>query len=642
MGAAMIGATDVFVSYKAEDRARLRPLIAALEAEGFTVWWDTHIGGGSHWREDIQEHLDAAKCVIVVWTRRSVGAEGDFVRDEASRARKRGAYLPVRLDPVEPPLGFGEVQAISLRGWKGDRGDPRFLTIAEAVRRRIAGEDIAHVDLGNHGPAVSRRTLVAGSAVAATAVLATGGWFLLKSTPANAKRIAVLPFDNLSSDPSQAYFAEGIAEELRSALTRIGLQVIGRASSEAVKDLDTKVAAQKLDVANILTGSVRRSPQLVRISAQLVGGKDGVELWEQSYDRTPADEIKIQTDIATNVAQALSIALGQAGKAALTLGGTSDSAAQDLYLRAAALYSNDTSEQAVREGLKLLDAATARDPDYANAFQMKANFLEFIATSYSENADEMTRGKDAAEAAARRAIAIAPKLGSAYAELAGIEEDRFNFEKAQRFIRQAMALSPGDAKVISKSMYIRWYVCGEPDKALALADRLAELNPLAPTSYSVRSTILIELRRYAEAIDAARKSLQLAPSREWPHQLIANALILMNRLNDARAQLKFIPEDDLYRLASEGIIAARAGDMGALERTVAQIRKGSGDAAMFQYAQIYAQARQLDRAFDALEKGLAVKDPGVTGVRTDPFLDPIRRDTRYPALVRKVNFPVCT
>ena len=117
----MIGATDVFVSYKAEDRARLRPLIAALEGEGFTVWWDTHIGGGAHWREDIQQHLDAAKCVIVVWSKRSIGPAGDFVRDEASRARKRGASLPVILDAVEPPLGFGEVQAISLKGWRGGR-----------------------------------------------------------------------------------------------------------------------------------------------------------------------------------------------------------------------------------------------------------------------------------------------------------------------------------------------------------------------------------------------------------------------------------------------------------------------------------------------------------------------------------------
>lgn len=296
----------------------------------------------------------------------------------------------------------------------------------------------------------------------------------------------------------------------------------------------------------------------------------------------------------------------------------------------------------MREGVQLLDDAIGRDPNYANAFRMKASFLEYLATSYSENAYEMARGKDAAEAAARKAIAIAPRLGSAYAELAGIEQDRFNFERAQQFMRKAMALAPGDPKVISTSMYIRWYVCGEPDKALSLADRLAELNPLTPTSYSVRSAILIDLRRYAEAIQAARKSLELAPSREWPHQLIANALILMNRPKEARAELKSVPADDLYRLASEGIIAARAGDTSAVERIVSQIHKGSGDAAMFQYAQVYAQARQLDRVFEALDKGLAVKDPGVTGVRTDPFLDPIRHDPRYPALVKKVNFPACT
>lgn len=637
----MIGATDIFVSYKAEDRARLLPLIAALEAEGFTVWWDTHIGGGAYWREDIEEHLDAAKCVIVAWSKRSVGAEGDFVRDEASRARKRGAYLPIRLDAVDPPLGFGEVQAISLKGWKGDRSDPRFRTVAEAVRRRIAGEDIAHVRIDRDGLGVSRRTIVA-AGVGVAAAAAGGAWILLKPAAANAKRIAVLPFDNLSGDTSQAYFSEGIAEELRSALTRIGLEVIGRASSDAVKDLDTKVIASKLGVANILTGSVRRSPAMVRISAQLVGGNDGVQRWQETYDRAPGDEIKIQTDIATNVAQSLSVALGQAGKAMLSLGGTRDSAAQDLYLRAGALYRNDTGEDAVREAAQLVDAAIARDPNYANAFLMKASFLEYLATAYPKNAEEMTRGKDEAEAAARRAIAIAPRLGAAYAELAQIEEDRFNFDEALRFIRQAIALSPGEPKVISSAMYLRWYVCGEPDKALPLADRLVELNPLTPTSYSVRSIVLIDLRQYAEAIRAARKSLQLAPGREWPHQLIGDSLVLMNRPDEARAEYKYVPPDDMFRLRSEAIIAARAGDMSAVQRIVSQMRTLFADAAMFQYAQIYAQARQNDRAFAALEKGFQVKDPGVTGVRTDPFMDPIRNDPRYAGFVKKLNFPVWT
>ena len=98
--------SDVFVSYKAEDRARVRPLVDALEADGLSVWWDAHIGGGDEWRETIARHLDDARCVIVVWSKRSVGPEGRFVRDEAARSLKRGAYLPVRIDKVEPPLGL--------------------------------------------------------------------------------------------------------------------------------------------------------------------------------------------------------------------------------------------------------------------------------------------------------------------------------------------------------------------------------------------------------------------------------------------------------------------------------------------------------------------------------------------------------
>src|SRR5215212_9835020 len=178
---------DVFVSYKAEDRARLKPLVAALEAEGFSVWWDAHIGGGANWREDIQKHLDEAKCVIVAWTKRSVGPEGNFVRDEATRAQRRGVYLPVRLDAVEPPLGFGEVQALSLKGWKGDRADPRFQQVADAVRSRVAGEHVPYRPTQHVEGHVSRRAMIAGGA-GAVVLAGAGGWFLLKPAPANAKR----------------------------------------------------------------------------------------------------------------------------------------------------------------------------------------------------------------------------------------------------------------------------------------------------------------------------------------------------------------------------------------------------------------------------------------------------------------------
>lgn len=126
--------SDVFVSYKAEDRRRVKPLVEALEREGLSVWWDAHLGGGEEWRETIVEHLDAARAVVVVWSKRSVGPEGDFVRDEASRAKRRGIYIPVRIDKVDPPLGFGETQAIDVRGWGGDRANASFQALLAAVR----------------------------------------------------------------------------------------------------------------------------------------------------------------------------------------------------------------------------------------------------------------------------------------------------------------------------------------------------------------------------------------------------------------------------------------------------------------------------------------------------------------------------
>ena len=363
----------MFVSYKAEDRARLKPLVAALQSEGFDVWWDAHIGGGTDWREEIQQHLDAARCVIVAWSERSVGPEGHFVRDEATRAKRRGSYVPIRLDDVEPPLGFGEVQAIDFVGWKGKRSDPRFVALVAAVnahltaRRRRCGARLSP------SPWYLRRTAMA-SGVGVLTVAGVGGWVMLKPGPATAStRIAVMSFSNMSGDPGQTYFSDGIAEELRGALSRVGMQVIGKASCDAVKDLEIPVAAAKLGVANILTGSVRRSPDTIRVAAQLMDGKDGVEKWAQNYDRAPGDTIKIQTDIATQVAGALSIALGTAKRVALTLGGTADTKAQDLILQCRKLSRELTSADSFHQRIALADAAIRLDPNYADAYVAKAS-----------------------------------------------------------------------------------------------------------------------------------------------------------------------------------------------------------------------------------------------------------------------------
>lgn len=206
--------TDIFVSYKSEDRERVRPIVTALKAAQFSVWWDEQIAGGSAWRLEIQQALDAARCVIVVWSRRSVAAEGQFVHDEAARAQKRGVYLPICIDAVDPPLGFGEVQIHSLIGWKGKVDDPAMTELIAAARATAAGH--RRPSEATRRPGRLDRRMVIGGGIAAAATAAAGGGIFLwqRSAAASAgDSLAVLPFANLSGDPGQAYFADGMAEE---------------------------------------------------------------------------------------------------------------------------------------------------------------------------------------------------------------------------------------------------------------------------------------------------------------------------------------------------------------------------------------------------------------------------------------------
>ena len=641
MGDALDSAgTDVFLSYKVEDRARLLPLVGALEAEGFGVWWDAHIAGGSNWQDDLEKHLESARCVVVAWSKRSVAQAGHFVRDEARRAQRRGVYLPILLDAVDLPLGFGEVQAVSLKGWKGNRSDPRFGAVALAVRNVIAGTDKPQVGAADPGARISRRALVAGAAGVAAISAASLLWFELKSTAGpDGKRVAVLPFENLSADPSQAYFSEGLAEELRGALSRVGLQVIGRTSSEAVAKMDSRSAARRLGVGNILTGSVRRSPDMLRIRTELVSGSDGVERWAANYDRGLGDTITIQTDIAANVAEALSIQIGDAGRAELTLGGTRDSAAQDLYLRAADLKYTMGDQASLRQSISLLDQAITRDANYADALALKATELEILGSNYGQSTADSADKIAQAEVAARRAITLAPKLGAAYVPLALIQADAFEFQASLQSIRQALTLSPGNWTVVSNaSTFLQWF--GSAQKAFDLADRLVELDPLRANSYLRRGAVqLFALRQYPQAINSFRRALSLAPKLASAHNFTADCLLLMGRTAEAKAEFTKVAADDPARMTGEAIIALRNHDGAEAERILHRMHQLFGAAASFQYAQIYAQAGSADRAFAELENAIRVKDPGMTEMKSEPFLDPIARDVRFSALLKRLNFP---
>jgi TolB-like protein/tetratricopeptide (TPR) repeat protein len=628
--------SDVFVSYKAEDRARVRPLVEALEADGFSVWWDAHISGGDKWRDSIERHLDQAKCVLVVWSKRSVGPDGHFVRDEATRALRRGAYLPVRIDKVEPPLGFGETQALPLAGWKGDRSDPRYLAVANAVRS-ITGLAPPTATPRPPSAGIGRRPLLVGGA-AAVAAAGVGGWFLLKPTSANANSIAVLPFANLSGDPAQAYFSDGMAEELRSALARIaGLKVVARTSSEMMRDTDAKTAARKLGVAHILSGSVRRSPSTVRVSAQLIDGKNGMERWSETFDRPAGDVLQIQTGIATSVAQALSVQLVERDRLELALGGTRNPAAQELFFRSGPEYLDD-SEEGVTKAAALLDAAIALDPNFARAHAQKGLMLNILANVYALSPADARRLNGQAMAAANRAIAIAPRLAVGHSVRASIFRNQLNIGAALAELKRADALPGNDANTL-RNYALLLTQSGDRDEALDMIVRATSLDPLNPVAHEVHAVVLYYNRKFPEAEEAARRSLRIAPDRVRVRSFLASSLLMQDKVAEASAEFRKLDPNDFRRLLGQAVLAARAGDRSAAMASLRTMQQRYGDSAHYQYGAIYAQLGLRDEAIAELNLALKATDPGLAAIRVEPFLDPVRGDPRFAAVEAKLNFP---
>jgi TolB-like protein/Tfp pilus assembly protein PilF len=625
---------DVFVSYKAEDRRRIRPLVQCLQSDGYSVWWDERIGAGDAWRETIERELDSARCVIVVWSKRSVGPEGGFVREEASRAQRRGVYVPVLIDAVDPPLGFGEKQATSLRGWKGDCGDARYEAVHAAVAR-LAGS--GSTQAAEAAAPVTRRAALIGGGVAVVAIAGIGGWELLKGSSASAgKSIAVLPFANLSGDPKQAYFSDGVAEEIRSALTRLGgLTVIGSSSSEAVRNEDAKTAAAKLGVANILTGSVRETPSTIRITAELIDGRTGADRWTEDYDRSPGDAIKIQTDIAANVATALKGALGLAAKAALSVGGTQNSQAQRLVLQSIKL--DRFSRAGLTGALDLINKAIALDPNYADAYARKALILSLIAQRFSPSVAETDAGFAESEQASDRALELAPKLPLAHIAKADVYDNRFRPVAAKREFEEALSLAPDDPAALdyyAGALAVRGHV----EDALRVADHMAAVDPLSAGPHNLRAFLLFVGRRYSDALAEEQRIM-----RDFHAPVIAllyaQILMQLGRPQEAPQWLARSDPGSPIRISIEGILAAKAGNVAAALAKEQRLRELYGDRAEYFVAQIDAQLGRKDDAFADLDRAWSAKDSSLLELPWMPWFDPIRSDPRFAQLIRKLNIP---
>ena len=629
--------SDVFISYKAEDRPRVEPLVDALEEEGLDVWWDARVSGGEAWRETIARQLEAAGCVIVVWSKRSTGPEGRFVRDEASWAQRRGTYLPITIDKVDPPLGFGETQALPLRSWKGDAADQRYRAISDCVHQHLGKERSDRIGGAPRSAAparIDRRTALIGGGAATLAIAGVGGFLLLRPAGAKANTVAVLPFANLSGDRSQDYFSDGMAEEVRSALAATGgLEVVARTSSEALRDADAISAAKRLDVANVITGSVRRSPSTVRVSAQLIDGKNGLERWSQSFDRPMGDVLQIQSDIAANVARALSVALGSA-TGQLSIGGTTSPQAQDYLLQSNALEGDDSSAGLLRR-VALLEQATQLDPRYAEAHALKGLYQCIWGSTWAANNAEKTKFMADAMASARRAIAIEPKLQGGYSAQGLIYSNLLQMKPALEALRRSVELPGSDVSafmnygiVLSRAL--------RQSEGEGMLERATSIDPLNPQTWAVKAWTLLNGHRYAESIEASRHALSIAPRHLRARTLLAWDLILLDRIEEARRELQGVPADDYRRLVAEAAIAARTGRKSEGAASLKPLQERYADTARYQEAEIYALIGDHDRAITALNDAWKLRDAGMGAIQVDPFLDSVRNDPRFPPIVKQV------
>ncbi|WP_162350615.1 TIR domain-containing protein [Pseudoxanthomonas gei] len=637
----------VFLSYSRADQDRARVLALALEEAGLQVWWDALIEGGAAFARTIETALAASDAVVVLWSGHSIAS--DWVLDEAAHGRDMKKLVPLSLDGTEPPLGFRQYQAITLSVAQGRIDEASLQSVLRAVLPLAGREALPRPTSRpvSSKPDASRRGLLigAGAVAAATALGGLGwqrGWF--GSAAVEDSSVAVLPFHNLSGDPGQAYFSDGLSEEVRATLARNQrLKVMAQASSGKFRESKAGAVdiASQLGVAFLLDGSVRWAGDSVRVAADLIDGRTGFSRWTQIFERNIDDVFAVQREIAATVASALAarvVAPGTATDERAASGGTDNVAAFDAFLRGRALYELSTDEASERGALKLFDAAIALDPEYAAAHAARSRSLTTLANQYATVAQHAAM-YDQAVVAAQRAVALAPEFADAYSTLAFVLfQGRLDARAARPPFEKSAVLGAGEATVQARwAQYCaRTGRVREADEAIARALARDRLNPLL---HRAAGAIHYAARRYAESIPPVRKALEMNPGLSRAHASIADALVNLGRLDEARTEYRAEPVTD-FQLAGLAIVEHRSNKLAAartaLDRLVAEL----GDTVLYQQAQVLAQWGEVDDAMLRLLKARAAGDSGLIYARNDPFLDPLRGDPRMRALLDGIGFEV--
>jgi tetratricopeptide (TPR) repeat protein len=391
--------------------------------------------------------------------------------------------------------------------------------------------------------------------------------------------------------------------------------------------------AKKLDVAFLLEGSVRKGGDQVRVAAELIDARTGFSSWSQTFDRPAANVLGVQTEIADTVARALAVKVDPASKAK---GSTNDPTAYDAYLRAKALYNADAGEASDRAALSQIEAAVARDANYAAALALKARIQALIADQYASPGG-LRAAYDAAIASARRAAEIAPDLVDTEVALGNtLFNGRIDVKGARAPYERAAKLGSGDADVLIPCAFY-FAMTRRVADARRAETRARELDPLNPRAWRMAGTVDYARRDYSSAIGHYDQALALDPRIGFARAIKAHALLLLGRAMEAR-QVAAGEPIDIFRLTALSMANHKLGrEADALDQRAEMIAKLGGNS-FYQQAQIAAQLGDDDSAMKALLGARKAGDAGLTFLAIDPLLDPIRRQMQFSALLKSLGF----
>ncbi len=462
--------------------------------------------------------------------------------------------------------------------------------------------------------------------------------------PAPQPSIAVLPFANLSGDPENDYFGDGLAEEIINALTRLpGLRVAARTSAFRFRGaaLDIAEVGEKLKVAHVLEGSVRKAGNRIRVTTQMIKVADGFHIWAERFDRELTDVFAIQDEISQAIVEKLRVNLSAASGRVLVRPATPNLEAYTALLEGRYHHSRFTLD-GLKRAKASYERAIALDPGFAPAYSGLADFysnqgiLGFV---------DPKAVMPQAVSAVHKALTLDDNDADAHSTLGIIHAIyEHDWRGAEAEFLRAIELNP--ASTLARRRYAMWLLrpLSRLEEAAAEAEKAVDLDPLSPYAWVIHTFIAYCRRRYDDAIARTLRTLELDPQYYWAHLLRALSFIGLNALDQAAAsaaRLRDVLGDAPMAIAVQGLVDAAAGRVDAAREAISRLQALAPTRYVSPHflAWLYSSLGDRDAAFEWLDRGYAARDPWVITIHSDPLLDPLKGDHRMNALAAKLALP---